>query len=180
LKNKVIKIFPLSIPLSFIWFFIKLVFYKWDFVSLQGYSLTFLIFFLWFYFMFFLYFSLFFSCLFFSFFFYFASVQSAAYNNKKNKEKIWKINKLKGYFNNVQGWALKSRKKEERKKTTGAKPNIFYAVIINGGEAAMIKMPLWKLEFCRQTVSYALSKLQRVQKNLGVFVLGTRATNFSD
>ena len=43
--------FPLSIPPSFTWFFLKLVFYKLNFVSLQGYSLTFLIF--WF-----LYFSL--------------------------------------------------------------------------------------------------------------------------
>jgi len=30
--------FPLSIPPSFTWFFLKLVFYKFNFVSLQGYS----------------------------------------------------------------------------------------------------------------------------------------------
>ena len=71
-------IFPLSIPPSFTWFFLGLVIYKLDSVSLQGYSLTFLILF----FMFFPYFSLFLSRFFFYFFSHSASAQSAAYKRK--------------------------------------------------------------------------------------------------
>jgi len=73
--------FSLSVLPSFTWFFIRLVFYKLNFVSLQDYSLTFLIFS--FVFMFFPYFSLFLS-----FFFFFSHSTSAQLAACKKKRRV--------------------------------------------------------------------------------------------
>jgi len=47
--------------------------------------------------------------------------------NKENKDKIWKKNKLKDCFENIQGLALEPMKrgsKEGKKKIISAKPNV--------------------------------------------------------